>query len=194
MKTCLFLFLFFSAVEALAQETRADVIFLNGNIYTVNDAQPHAEAIAIKGDRIVFVGSNDAAKKYSSATTRTVDLRGETVLPGLTDSHYHILGVGERELHLNLEGTNSRDAFLAKVKERVLKTAPGKWVTGRGWIETFWKPPVFPTAQDLDRIAPENPVFLGRADGHGAVANSAALKLARIDKNTPDPFGGKTVS
>ena len=187
------LFLFLSAKEALAQSAPvpADMIFLNGNIYTVNDAQPHAEAIAIKGERILFVGSNDDAKKYSSAATRTIDLHGKTVLPGLTDSHYHILGVGERELHLNLEGTRSLNVFLAKVKERVIKTPPGKWVTGRGWVETFWKPPVFPTRGDLDQIAPQNPVFLERADGHSAVANSAALKIAGIDKNTPDPFGGK---
>ena len=77
------------------------------------------------------------------------------------------------------------------MKERVAKTERGKWITGRGWIETFWKPPQFPTRQDLDKIAPDNPVFLTRADGHAAIVNSAALALARIDKNTPAPFGGE---
>jgi predicted amidohydrolase YtcJ len=77
------------------------------------------------------------------------------------------------------------------VKERVPKTEPGKWITGRGWIETFWKPPQFPTRQDLDAIAPDNPVFLTRADGHAAIANIAALKSAKIDKGTPNPFGGE---
>ncbi len=112
-------------------------------------------------------------------------------MPGLTDSHCHIFGIGEREMNLNLEGTNTLEAFLAKVKERVTKTERGKWITGRGWIETFWKPPQFPTRQDLDKIAPDNPVFLTRADGHAAIANSAALKIAGIDKNTPAPFGGE---
>ena len=92
---------------------------------------------------------------------------------------------------MNLEGTNTREDFLAKVKERVAKTERGKWITGRGWIETFWKPPQFPTRQDLDKIAPDNPVFLTRADGHAAVVNCAALKIAKIDNHTPDPFGGQ---
>ena len=96
--------------------------FVNGNIYTVNEHQPHAEAIAVKNDRIVFVGSNADAKKLQTARTRIVDLRGSTVVPGLTDSHCHIFGIGERELTLNLEGTNSLEDFLAKVKERVDKT------------------------------------------------------------------------
>jgi hypothetical protein len=109
----------------------------------------------------------------------------------LTDSHYHFSGVGFREMNLNLEGTTSLDDFLAKVKARVDKTKPGEWVTGRGWIETFWKPQAFPTRWDLDKIAPNNPVYLTRADGHGAVANSAALKVASVDKNTENPFGGE---
>ena len=168
-----------------------DVIFLNGNIYTVNEKQPHAEAIAIKNDRIVFVGSNAEAKELQTDPTHIVDLRGRTVVPGLTDSHCHIFGIGERELTLNLEGTNTLEDFLAKVKARVAQTPRDKWITGRGWIETFWKPPRFPTRADLDKIAPDNPVFLTRADGHAAVVNSAALRLAKIEKNTPDPFGGQ---
>src|SRR5947207_4286011 len=94
-------------------------------------------------------------------------------------------------MNLNLEGTNTLDDFLAKVKARVAKTEGGKWITGRGWIETFWKPPRFPTRQDLDSIAADHPLFLIRADGHAAIANSAALKIAKIDKNTPNPFGGE---
>lgn len=169
----------------------ADLVFKNGNIYTVNERQPKAAAVAIKGDRIVFVGSNREAQKYVGKRTRVVDLNGKTMVPGMTDAHHHLSGVGFREMTLNLEGVTSLEEFLAKVKARVDQTWPGQWVTGRGWIETFWKPPVFPTRWDLDKIAPNNPVFLDRADGHGAVANSAALKLAEVDKNTPNPFGGE---
>src|SRR5207253_1454943 len=122
---------------------------------------------------------------------KIVDLRGRTVVPGFTDAHCHIFGIGERETRLNLEGTNSLEAFLATVKECVDKTPPGKWITGRGWIETFWKPPEFPTRQDLDKIARDQLVYLTRADGHASVANSAALRLAHVDRNTPDPFGGQ---
>src|SRR5712691_7343180 len=153
----------------------ADLVFINGNIYTADEKQPRAEAVAVKGDRIVFVGSNAAAKKYEGPSTRIGDLHGATMLPGLTDAHYHYIGVGQREMTLNLEGITNLEDFLAKVKARVDGARPGEWVTGRGWIETFWKPPVFPTRWDLDRVAPDNPVFLTRADGHGAVANSAAL-------------------
>ncbi|HYK20036.1 MAG TPA: amidohydrolase family protein, partial [Pyrinomonadaceae bacterium] len=173
-----------------AQDT-ADILFKNGNIYTANDRSPRAEAIAVKGDRIVFVGTNSAAQKFVGTNTRVVDLKGNTVLPGFTDSHQHLSGVGQREMTLNLEGTTSLEDFLAKVKARVDQAKPGEWVTGRGWIETHWQPPVFPTRWDLDKVSPSNPVILGRADGHGAVANSAALKLAGVDKNTPNPFGGE---
>lgn len=169
----------------------ADLVFKNGNIYTVNEKQPRAEAIAVKGDRIVFVGSNSDAQQYVGAHTRVIDLSGRTMAPGMTDAHQHLSGVGFREMTLNLEGITSLEAFLAKVKERVDQTKPGDWITGRGWIETFWTPPVFPTRWDLDRVAPNNPVFLDRADGHGAIANSAAFKIAGIDKDTPSPFGGE---
>src|SRR5436190_21442559 len=94
---------------------------------------------------------------------------------------------------LNLEGTNTREDFLEKVKERVAQTDRDKWITGRGWIETFWKPPQFPTRQDLDKIAPDNPVFLTRADGHASVANSAALRIAKVGKATANPFGGEVL-
>src|SRR5262249_10228411 len=147
--------------------------------------------IAIRADRIIFTGSNDEAQKYVGARTRVVDLRGATVVPGLTDAHYHFIGVGQREMNLNLEGITNLEDFLAKVKARVDQAKPGEWVTGRGWIETFWKPPVFPTRQDLDKISPNNPLYLQRADGHGAVANSAALKIGGVTKDTKDPFGGQ---
>jgi len=175
--------------EAKRNRMDVDLIFVNGNIYTVNERQPHAEAVAVKNERIAFIGSNDDAKKFHAA--QVVDLHGKTVVPGLTDSHCHIFGIGEREMRLNLEGTDTLEDFIAKVRERVVKTERGKWITGRGWIETFWKPPQFPSRQDLDKIAPNNPVYLTRADGHAVIVNSAALKIANIDKNTSNPFGGE---
>lgn len=190
---CLVLFVSFGQASLGQPDTSAELVLINGNVYTMNESAPHAEAVAMKGKRIVFVGSNAEAKKFSGDATRTIDLKGATVLPGLTDSHYHILGVGERLIRLNLQGIQSRQAFLDKVKDRVTHTAPDKWVTGRGWIETFWQPPTFPTRAELDKIAPNNPVFLERADGHGAVANSAALRLAGIDARTKNPFGGEIV-
>ena len=178
-------------VPVQQQSAAADVVFKNGNVYTVDPKTPRAEAIAVTRDRIVFVGSNADAQKFVGSKTRVVDLKGSTVLPGFADAHQHLSGVGFREMTLNLEGTSSLDDFLAKVKARVDQAKPGEWVTGRGWIETHWSPPVFPTRWDLDKVAPNNPVILGRADGHGSVANSAALNLGGIDKNTPNPFGGE---
>jgi predicted amidohydrolase YtcJ len=173
-----------------AQQEPADLVLRNARIYTGDSKLPRADALAIKGDKIVFVGRADGLVRLTGPNTKTVDLKGAAVYPGFTDAHMHLSGVGEREMTLNLEGTPSLEEFLAKVKARVDQARPGQWVTGRGWIETFWKPPVFPTRQDLDRIAPNNPVVLGRADGHASVANSAALKLANITRDTKPPAGG----
>ena len=173
----------------MARAEDVDLLLTSGNVYTVTEKQRKAEAVAVKANRIVFVGSNDDAKRFHAV--RIVDLHGGTVVPGFTDSHCHIFGIGEREMQFNMEGINSLEDFLARVEERVDKTSPGKWIAGRGWIETFWTPPQFPTRQDLDKITPNNPVFLTRADGHASIANSAALEIARIDRNTPDPFGGQ---
>ncbi len=183
--------LLLSLIPLSPQSNAADIVFKNGNVYTVDPKTPRAQAIAVNKDRIVFVGSDADAQKFVGPKTRVVDLKGSTVLPGFADAHQHLSGVGFREMTLNLEGTTSLEDFLAKVKARVEQAKPGEWVTGRGWIETHWKPPVFPTRWDLDKVAPNNPVILGRADGHGSVANTAALNLGGIDKNTPNPFGGE---
>src|SRR6185503_11650896 len=173
------------------QVVSADIVFKNGNIYTANDRSPKAQAIAVKADRIVYVGSNAGVQRYVGSNTRVVDLHGNTVLPGFADAHQHLSGVGFREMTLNLENTTGLDDFLAKLKARVDQAQQGEWVTGRGWIETHWEPPTFPTRQDLDSIAPNNPVILTRADGHASVVNSAALKKAGITKTTFNPFGGE---
>ena len=172
----------------ITQANGETTLFLNGNIYTGNDRAPRAEAIAYESGRIVFVGSNAQAKSLRKGSGREIDLAGKTVVPGLTDSHCHIFGIGEREMNLNLEGTNTLDDFLARIRERAEKTEQGKWITGRGWIETFWQPPEFPSRAALDRVAPNNPVLLRRADGHAAIANSAALNLAGIDREHAKPI------
>src|SRR6266403_1352915 len=187
----LFSILLFNLAPAGNRFAPADLIFVNGNVYTANEKQPHAQAIAVKADRIVFVGSNSEVDKFKGTQTRIIDLHGATALPGMTDAHHHLEGVGFREMTLNLEGVTNLQDFLAKVKAKVDQAKPGEWVTGRGWIETFWQPPVFPTRWDLDKVSPKNPVILQRADGHGTVVNSAALKIAGITKDTPSPFGGE---
>jgi predicted amidohydrolase YtcJ len=172
------------------QPAPADIVLRNAKVYTANDRAPRAEAVAIRGNKIAFVGRNGDAQRLVGPNTRVMDLRGAAVFPGFTDAHVHLSGIGAREMNLNLEGTTSLEGFLARVKARLDQTPAGQWVTGRGWIETFWKPPVFPTRQDLDRIAPNHPVVLTRADGHASIANSAALRLAGITRTTPAPAGG----
>jgi len=173
----------------LAAQT-ADLVLRHATIYTVDAARPTAQAVAVKDGKILFVGSDAAVAKYVGPATRMLDLNGRFVYPGFVDAHAHFTGIGQREMTLNLEGTSTKTAFLDKVEAAVKRAKPGDWVTGRGWIETFWSPPVFPTRHDLDRIAPNNPVVLTRADGHASIANGAALKLAGISGTSTAPPGG----
>src|SRR6185503_9452385 len=111
----------------------AEVLFVNGNFYTVADKNPRAQAVAVRDGKIIYVGSNAGARTFRDGGTQVIDLHEATVVPGLTDSHYHLSGVGQREMTLNLEGTSSLEEFLSRVKERVERAKPGEWVTGRGW-------------------------------------------------------------
>jgi hypothetical protein len=168
-----------------------DLVLTNGVIHTVDEKNPTAQAIAIAGDRIVFVGSNAAAQNWVSGQTRVVDLGGKTVVPGLIDSHYHFQGVGKRAFDLNLDGCKSLDEFLSRIQNWTTGKQPGDWITGRGWMEEDWPDKKFPTRTELDRIVPELPVYLNRADGHMALVNSKALEIAGITEATPNPAGGE---
>lgn len=174
-------------------QQKADLVLKNGVIYTVDESYPKAEAVAVSGDKIVAVAGNLDIETFIGEHTQVIDLEGKTVVPGFIDSHYHFMGVGRREFHLNLDGARSLQEFLDKVKAEASKKKPGEWVTGRGWIEEDWPSKTFPTRSDLDKVAPENPVILGRADGHAVVVNSRALEIAGITKESPNPQGGEIV-
>jgi predicted amidohydrolase YtcJ len=173
-----------------AVESAADLVLYGGKVYTLGDAAAKAEAVAARGGRIVFVGTSADARKLVGQKTRAVDLKGAALYPGFTDSHCHLRGIGERGMKLDLDGVGSLKELEDRLQAKVDACKPGVWVTGRGWIETSWKPRAFPTRWDLDAVSLDNPVLLTRADGHGAVANSAALKAAGITRETKDPFGG----
>jgi predicted amidohydrolase YtcJ len=173
--------------------TPAPLVLFNTTVYTANEKQPRAEAVVAENGRITFVGSTEEALKRAPAGARRLDLKGRTVLPGLTDSHAHLTAIGFRELDFDLEGTTGVKDLQARLKARSAQTKPGDWLTGRGWIESRWTPAVFPTRQDLDAVVADRAVVLGRADGHALVANSLALKRAGIDRNTRDPSGGKII-
>ncbi len=188
------LLMLLAATLVVAQEDPpADLVINDGSIRTLDPAQPLVEALAVRDGFIVATGDKAQIQKLIGAKTRVISLAGATAVPGFEDAHMHLAGVGEELLTLNLKGIESLEAFLEAIARRAKELPPGTWLTGRGWIETFWEPPRFPTRDDLDRVAPDHPVFLTRVDGHGAVVNSRALLLAGIDRETKDPTGGQIV-
>jgi predicted amidohydrolase YtcJ len=166
-----------------------DRILLNASIRTLNPAQPHATAAALSRDRLVALGSDDEIRALAGAGTRIDNLNGKTVIPGLTDAHIHWEGVAIARQTVDVLEVPTKEEALRRVAERVQKTPPGQWVLGRGWSQTYWPDLAFPTAADLDAIAPNNPVYLGAKSGHAAWVNSLALAAANITANTPDPAG-----
>lgn len=154
-----FLALFFFGSSLSAQSPSADLVLLNAHIVTMYDRQPSAEAIAIEGDRIVWVGSTNEAKRLYPKPARTMDLHGRTVLPGIIDAHTHLINLGESLLRLNLKDIPTEEGIIERVKQRVASTAPGEWILGWGWDEGKWASN-YPTNQALSAATPGNPAFL----------------------------------
>lgn len=184
-----------NSVENTAKFSSAstnDWCLSGGTIYTAVDANPIVEAVAVKNGEITYAGpdSADWCTQHAGPSARIVSIGSGALYPGFTDAHGHLLGIGLREMTLNLEGTASVADLQNRVKAEIENTTEGQTVYGRGWIETHWPEGRFPTRQDLDVVAPKNPVILSRSDGHAAVVNTAALKAAGITRATKSPFGG----
>jgi predicted amidohydrolase YtcJ len=162
--------------------------FSGGTIYTANDEQPSAQAVAVIGNTITFVGNDDG--DWCPEGAAAYDLNGDTLYPGLTDAHAHLIGIGKREMELDLTDAKSVMELQDLVRAVVEDTPAGELVFGDGWIETHWPEGRFPTRQDLDAVSTNHPIILQRADGHAAVANSLALSLSNVDGSTEAPFGG----
>jgi predicted amidohydrolase YtcJ len=186
-----------SDVPATAQDDspqclNADMVMHNTKIYTANDAQWTAEATAILGDKIVFVGSNADAASYMCGDAKIMDMGGKYVYAGFTDSHQHVEGVGERPKTLSLFGIATLKDTVAAIEAFAAKVPANEWVQGRGWIEREWTDEErFLTKHDVDPFTADKPLFMPRADGVSALVNSKALELAGITKDSPDPAGGK---
>ena len=178
-----------AAMAAEPAET-ADSIYINGNIYTVDDDFTTATAMAVKGDRILYVGDQEGAEAYLGTGTQVTDLEGKTVLPGLIEGHMHINNLGENQMKIDAYW-KSKEAILELVRQEAEAAEPGEWIQGSGWLDTLWETPGYPTKEELDAVAPDNPVILIRSDNHMCWVNSKALELAGITKDTPDPQGGK---
>lgn len=195
-----FLAVLMMGLAAQAQKQPADTIFLHANIYTgatqkgdkvVRATPSTAEAIAVRGDRIVAVGSNTEIEKFKGRQSKSFDLAGHFVMPGFNDAHVHLGSGGFEKLNVNLVGAKSLDEMKARIAARVQSASPGEWITGRGWDHTLWPGQKLPTRQDLDAVTQGHPANFVRVDGHIAIANSAALQAAGIARSTPDPAGGK---
>lgn len=178
---CVFLF-------SCTTQQPADLIIQGGTIYTVNDKQTTVDAVAIRGKRIIAVGSVNELEKLKGEKTQVLDLQGKIMTPGFIEGHAHIMGVGYNELNLDLMDVKSYDEMVEKVREAASKALPGQWILGRGWHQEKWdvKPKRmikgFQTHQLLSEASPNNPVFLRHASGHAAIANAKAMELAGVNQ------------
>lgn len=171
----------------------ADLILTDGNIYTLDASVPRARAVALRGDRILYVGDLPGALAHKGASTRMVSLGGRTVVPGLIDAHGHVAGLGFAANRLDLTGTTSAQEVAKLVAARAAVLKAGQWIRGRGWDQNDWAEKSFPSRRLLDEAAPANPVALERIDGHATWTNSRAIDLAGVTNGTADPAGGQIV-
>ena len=180
-----------AALHAQEASPPADLILTNGNVLTVDQADSIAQALAIRQGVIVAVGPADRVRAFAGPATRVVDLAGHTVTPGLIDSHVHFSEAAAMYgVELGDGSVGKLQDILDRVAERVKNAKPGEWVQGRGWDEGKLAERRYVTAADLDKVAPNNPVWLTQTTGHYGVANTAALRLANIDRETKDPPAG----
>jgi predicted amidohydrolase YtcJ len=185
-----------AAAQGLPSQPRADVIFLNANIYTSVDtssfhAIQRAEAMAVHDGRVEAVGRNDEIVKLKGQATEVIDLDGHFVMPGFNDAHVHLANAGFQRLTVDLSGVKSLTEFRERIRARVENAAPNEWILGGGWDQTLWAVKELPSRRDIDEVTKDHPVFLDRVDGHIAVANTRALQLASITVASKDPPGGK---
>jgi predicted amidohydrolase YtcJ len=175
--------------SARTPQRRVSLVLTNGRIFTADARGTIAEAVAVDKDRIVAVGTNaEIARGY--AGERTVDLKGRLVTPGFNDAHLHFLNGGLSLLRVELVGARTLAEAQARIAAKVKELPPGAWILGRGWDHTLWGGQ-WPTKADLDAVAPNNPVFVQRVDGHVSWANTLALKQANVTRETGAPEGGE---
>ena len=182
---------FAARLPAQSAPRPADLIVTNARIYTVDETRPVVSAMAVRDGRIAFVGSEREALALRGGSTRMLDLKGRTVIPGMVDAHAHLLGLGESLRNVTLVGAKSYDEVVARVVARAKGLPAGQWLIGRGWDQNQWGDTRFPTHEALSRALPNNPVYLTRVDGHAGLANTAAMRVAGVTATTQDPSGGR---
>ncbi len=178
---------------AFAQNGAADLVIVNANIRTMDAKRTVASSIAMIGRKIKAVGSDAEVRPWIGPKTRVIDAKGKLVMPGFNDAHVHFTAGGMQLSLIDLRSAASQEEFAARIKAYVAKLKPGEWVLGGRWDHENWKPNDLPTRQLIDAVAPNNPVYVQRLDGHMAVVNSLALKLAGVTKATKEVEGGLIV-
>lgn len=176
----------FGVFSCQNQQETADMIIKGGTIYTVNAKQSSVEAVAVKGNKILFAGSEEESQQYLSESTQQIDLQGKTMTPGFIEGHGHFMGLGYNELNVDLLQTKSFDEVIQEVKEAADAAEPGQWITGRGWHQSKWKEMPertingFPLHHAISKVSPDNPVYLRHASGHAGMANEKAMQIAGV--------------
>ncbi len=184
-------------ITACGGGEKADSIYYNGTIYTVDDSNPQVEAVAVKDGMIMAIGAQSDIMKFEGGDTEMVDLMGQTMTPGFIESHAHMMGVGYNKLELDLMYVKTYDELVEKVAEAVENAEPGEWITGRGWHQDKWieKPDNivkgFQTHDKMSAVSPDNPVWLRHASGHAAFANSKAMEMAGVNNLSIESLQGK---
>jgi predicted amidohydrolase YtcJ len=173
------------------EHVAVESIFFNGAVYTMKEAMPRVEAIAVGDGRILAIGSSEELLAMAGPATERIDLGGRVVIPGLTDAHAHFVGYAEFLGTVDLIGTGSLSEVQERLRERLSEGTTGHWLLGRGWDQNDWADRGYPDRNALDEVSSDRPIYIKRICGHAAVANSEALRLAGVDEKTADPAGGR---
>lgn len=175
----------------------ADLVLRDGKIVTVDDTNPEAQALAVRGDEIIAVGTNDEVAAYIGEMTQVIELDGQLAIPGFIEGHGHFLGVGNAQMQLRLMDTQNWEEVVSMVAAAVEQAQPGQLIRGRGWHQEKWDPlpepnvEGFPLHDRLSEVSPDNPVLLTHASGHATFANARAMEMSGITRDTPNPDGGE---
>ena len=175
------------------QTLAADLVVVNANVHTIDSKRPTARSIAVLGDKIIAVGSDADTKPLIGPKTKVIDAKGKVVIPGFNDAHVHFLKTGSQLSSVDLRDAKTPQEFVERIKAFAAKLPKGRWILGGKWDHENWTPNNLPTAAMIDAATPDNPVFIDRLDGHMALANSLAMKLASVNKDTKDVEGGEIV-
>ncbi len=189
----LVLSLTFYAPYITGQNVSADLVITNANIRTMDTKRTAARSMAIINGKIVAIGSDADTKPLIGSRTRIIDAGGKTVIPGFNDAHVHFMETGHQLSSVDLRDAKTPAEFVKRIREFAAKTPKGRWILGGKWDHENWTPNDLPTAAMIDAVTPDHPVFIDRLDGHMALVNSLAMRLAGVDKNVKDVAGGEIV-